>query len=67
MKYYRVYVNAGHAYVKEEGYFRYQGGLVERWGKDVWKRVRARSIEHARTVGLRAYKIKPRTDEREGK
>jgi hypothetical protein len=58
VKYYRVYANAGVVYVKEEGYFRYQNGLAERWG-NVWKRVRAKSIEHARKVGAKHAGYKP--------
>lgn len=48
---YYVHRNAGGAvFVKEAAFFASQGGLVEEWGKG-WIKVRATSIEHARTVG----------------
>jgi hypothetical protein len=50
VKYYRVHTNHGVTFVKEEAFFRFQGGLTAQWGR-AWRRVRTRSIEHARKIG----------------
>lgn len=58
-KTYYVHRNSGDAvFVKEVEFFKEQGGLTERWGK-AWRKVRAYTIEHARTVG---EKVIPRHD-----
>jgi hypothetical protein len=47
---YYVHVNSGNAaFVKEALFFIEQGGLTELWGKR-WVKVKARSIEHARSL-----------------
>lgn len=43
--------NPGQAvFVKEGEFFVSQGGLTNEWGK-TWKKIKARSIEHAREIG----------------
>ncbi len=46
-KLYYVLVEPSAVYVKEEEFFKVQGGLTEKWGR-FWKKVRAASIEDAR-------------------
>lgn len=47
---YRILLQSGAVYVKEEAFFCEQGGLTEPWGQR-WIAVQADSIEHARLLG----------------
>jgi len=50
MKGFYYHINwAGAVFVKTEVFFKEQGGLTQKWGK-AWKRIQARSLDHAREV-----------------
>lgn len=50
-KVYMVHVNwAGSVFVKEQDFFREQGGFEKPWGK-AWQQIEAESIEDARKKG----------------
>lgn len=53
MAYYMVHVNSGNAaFVKDYQFFKEQGGFKQSWGRG-WRRVRAKSLEDARSKAHR--------------
>lgn len=54
LKAYYVHYNGTSVFVKEADFFREQGGLTKRWGKN-WKKIFAKSIEDARERGYKKF------------
>lgn len=50
LKLHYVLLKSPNVMVKEGEFFKEQGGLKEKWGKN-WVPVKAKSIEHARAIG----------------
>jgi len=56
MNAYMVLIQPWAVYVKDRAFFVQQGGLREPWGK-AWRRVRASSVEAARSKGKKMYRF----------
>lgn len=52
MKDFYYHINwAGAIFVKDGDFFVQQGGLQEKWGR-AWKKIQAKSLDHAREIAI---------------